>query len=80
MKASIVWASGSIELPFRGMQSNGCRSLLNGRCPTTPNEEIVWSAAIPLLPSFPANSYPLKVKIMDGSKFVVCQSFSIKLL
>jgi len=80
LKASIVWASGTIDLPFRGMPSNACRSLVEGRCPTSPNQRMVWSAAIPILPSFPANTYPLKVKIMDGSKYVVCQQFRIKLL
>jgi len=80
MKASIVWASGAVELPMRGMQSNGCRSLTTGRCPTTPSLTHVWKASIPLLPSFPANDYPLKLKIMDGTKYIVCQQISIKLL
>ncbi|CAG7817606.1 unnamed protein product [Allacma fusca] len=80
LKATMVWATGSIDLPFRGMPSNACRSLIEGRCPTTPNQRMTWSAAIPILPSFPANTYPLKLKIQDGSKFVVCQQFRIKLI
>jgi len=80
LKVSLVWASGSIDLPFRGLPSNACRSLTEGRCPTTANQRMVWSAAIPILPSFPSNSYPLKLKIMDGAKYVVCQQFRIKLV
>ena len=56
MKAAIVWASGSVDLPFRGMAPNACTSLLAGSCPTKPNEPVVWSALIPLKTSFPAVS------------------------
>jgi len=79
MKATLAWRNGNIDLPFRGMQSNACRSLAEGRCPTTPGQQMTWTALVPLSSSFPANNYPLKLKIMDGSKFVVCNHFSIKL-
>lgn len=79
MKATLAWRNGRIDLPFRGMQSNACRSLAEGKCPTTPNQQITWSAAVPLKSSFPASNYPLKLSIMDGSKYIVCNMFSIKL-
>lgn len=76
MKQGMAWMS-RIDLPFKQLPVNACTNSLS--CPLRANNKTTFSANVPLGRNLPVGSYPIKLKLYEGTKIFFCQTFSIKL-
>jgi len=75
MKNAMFWMS-KVDLPFRGLNANACRFMT---CPLRANTRTAYSATLSLGSNLPVGTYPIKLRLYEGSKNYFCQTFSIKL-
>jgi len=84
LRASLSWVmTPGIELPFPGLEQNGCNSLTEGSCPLQPNTRYTWTATIKLADAYPLRTYNLKLKLTDGypaQNVVLCETFAVQLV
>jgi hypothetical protein len=76
IKAAMLWVS-KVELPFRGMSANACRSMT---CPANSGTQQSFNTTLNLGRNLPVGTYPIKFKLYEGRNILVCQTLTIKLM
>jgi len=77
LRHSFFWERSPVDLPLTGMDPSACKFM---NCSLKANVPRSYTTVIPLRRSFPASTYPVKIKLYQGSKVIVCQIVNVRLV
>ncbi|KAG7174090.1 NPC intracellular cholesterol transporter 2-like [Homarus americanus] len=73
LTTKVTGTIGGIEIPWLGVVSDACTSLIEGDCPLEAGEEVKYSAKAPVLNEYPAVIVIVTWKLKDhDGKTTVC--------